>query len=133
MSLQLITKANLDEISEASVSGNQSFSWKFRVILTLRYLNLRVLLHRPVLVKFIIASRAPDHDPEDLKLLQRIGMNSMAICTMSAMEIINIIFRIVSDPKWKQSLLGAYWYSLYYSKSLHIIHSHPLNVTLLTR
>ncbi|KAJ5655508.1 hypothetical protein N7507_007458 [Penicillium longicatenatum] len=114
-SLQLITKANLDEISQENVSGNQSFSWKFRVILTLRYLNLRVLLHRPVLVKFINASRAPDRDSEDLKLLQRIGMNSMAICTMSAMEIINIIFRIVSDPKWKQSLLGAYWYSLYYT------------------
>ncbi|KAJ5889848.1 hypothetical protein N7504_010658 [Penicillium tannophilum] len=97
------------------ISGTKSFSWKFRVILTLRYLNLRVLLHRPVLVKFIIASRAPDRDPEDLKLLQRIGMNSMAICTMSAMEIINIIFQAVSDRKWKQGLLGAYWYSLYYT------------------
>ncbi|KAJ5813994.1 uncharacterized protein N7503_000744 [Penicillium pulvis] len=114
-SLQLITKAHLDEMSHEKISGTKSFSWKFRVILTLRYLNLRVLLHRPVLVKFITASRAPDRDPEDLKLLQRIGMNSMAICTMSAMEIINIIFQAVSDPMWKQSLLGAYWYSLYYT------------------
>ncbi|KAJ5556797.1 hypothetical protein N7494_000712 [Penicillium frequentans] len=114
-SLQLITRADLDKMSQEKISGTKSFSWKFRVILTLRYLNVRVLLHRPVLVKFIIASRAPDRDPEDLKLLQRIGMNSMAICTMSAMEIINIIFQAVSDPQWKQSLLGAYWYSLYYT------------------
>lgn len=116
-------------MSQEKISGTKSFFWKFRVILTLRYLNLRVLLHRPVLVKFIIASRAPDRDPEDLKLLQRIGMNSMAICTMSAMEIINIVFQAVSDPKWKQGLLGAYWYSLYYSKSLHLhLHCYPLKL-----
>ncbi|KAJ5653397.1 hypothetical protein N7490_000400 [Penicillium lividum] len=114
-SLQLITKDNLSEMQQAKLSETQKFSWKFRVILTLRYLNLKVLLHRPVLVKFIIASRSPDRDPQDMKLLQQIGMNSVAICTKSAMEIIDIIFRVVSDPRWKQSLLGAYWYSLYYT------------------
>lgn len=94
----------------------QYFTWKFRVILTLRYLNLRVLLHRPVLVKFIAASRSPDRDPQDLKLLQQIGMNSMQIVTESAMEIIDLVLRVVSEPGWKQSLLGAWWFSLYYSE-----------------
>jgi histidinol-phosphate/aromatic aminotransferase/cobyric acid decarboxylase-like protein len=94
----------------------QYFSWKFRVILTLRYLNLRVLLHRPVLVKFIAASRYPDRDQQDLKILQQIGMNSMQIVTESAMEIIDIVSRVVLEPGWKQSLLGAWWFSLYYSK-----------------
>lgn len=101
---------------DQSSSNFNYFSWKFRVILTLRYLNLRVLLHRPVLVKFIAASRSPDRDLQDLKLLQQIGMNSMQIITESAMEIIDIVLRVVSEPGWKQSLLGAWWFSLYYSK-----------------
>lgn len=69
-----------------------------------------------MLVKFIAASRSPDRDPQDLKLLQQIGMNSMQIVTESAMEIIDIVLRVVSEPGWKQSLLGAWWFSLYYSK-----------------
>lgn len=117
--LQLVSTASLDNIPQQQLSSDpQYFSWKFRVILTLRYLNLRVLLHRPVLVKFISASRSPDRDSQELKLLQQIGMNSMQICTDSAMEIIDIIHKITSEPGWKQSLLGAWWFSLYYSKSL---------------
>jgi hypothetical protein len=117
--LQLVSTASLDQIPQQESSDSQYFSWKFRIILTLRYLNLRVLLHRPVLVKFISASRSPDRDSQDLKLLQQIGMNSMQICTESAMEIIDIVHRVVSGPGWKQSLLGAWWFSLYYSKCLH--------------
>lgn len=73
-----------------------------------------------MLVKFIAASRSPDRDPQDLKLLQQIGMNSMQIVVESAMEIIDIVWRVVSEPGWKQSLLGAWWFSLYYSKLIWI-------------
>lgn len=40
----------------------------------------------------------------------------MQIVTESAMEIIDIVLRVVSEPGWKQSLLGAWWFSLYYSE-----------------
>ncbi|KAJ6108028.1 hypothetical protein N7523_009351 [Penicillium sp. IBT 18751x] len=114
--LQLVSTASLDDIPLQQLSSDpQYFSWKFRVILTLRYLNLRVLLHRPVLVKFIAASRSPDRDSQELKLLQQIGINSMKICTDSAMEIIDIVHKIITEPEWKQSLLGAWWFSLYYT------------------
>lgn len=127
-SLAPITQANLSEMPREKLSDFDYFSWKFRVILTLRYLNLRVLLHRPVLIKFISASKSPHRDPQDLKLLNDIGMNSLEICTKSAMEIIDIVYQVVSDPGWKQSLLGAWWFSLYYSKyfvrhSYHRVHS----------
>lgn len=103
--------------AEQLSSNFQYFSLKFRVILTTRYLNVRVLLHRPVLVKFISASRSPDYDSQDLMLLKQIGMNSMQICMESAMEIIDIVFAAVSEPGWKESLLGPWWFSLYYSKT----------------
>lgn len=114
--LQLISTASLNQITQGQLSNCQYFSWKFRVILTLRYLNLRVLLHRPVLVKFIAAGANPERDPQDLKLLQQIGMNSLQICADSAMAIIDIVHQVVTEPSWKQSLLGAWWFSLYYSK-----------------
>ncbi|KAJ5610294.1 hypothetical protein N7510_007013, partial [Penicillium lagena] len=113
--LQLISIISLDEMAKGQLSNYQYFSWKFRVILTLRYLNLRVLLHRPVLVKFIAASANTECDPQDLKLLQQIGMNSMQICADSAMAIIDIVHQVVTEPGWKQSLLGAWWFSLYYT------------------
>ncbi|CAI7569790.1 unnamed protein product [Penicillium palitans] len=114
--LQLISSANIENLPQDQMSSNtQYLSLKFQVILTLRYLNLRVLLHRPILVKFITASRSPDRDPQDMRLLQHIGMNSLQICADSATEIIDIVHRVVSEPGWKRSLLGAWWFSLYYT------------------
>lgn len=116
--LQLISSASIESMPHNQISSNpQYLSSKFRVILTLRYLNLRVLLHRPILVKFITASRSPDRDPQEMKLLQQIGMSSLQLCADSAMEIIDIVYRVVSEPGWKRSLLGAWWFSLYYSMS----------------
>lgn len=114
--LQLISSASIENLPQDQMSSNNlHLSSKFQVILTLRYLNLRVLLHRPILVKFITASRSPDRDPQDMRLLQQIGMNSLQICADSAMEIIDIVHRVVSEPGWKRSLLGAWWFSLYYT------------------
>jgi hypothetical protein len=114
--LQLISLDSIDNLPQIQMSSNtQCLSLKFQVILTLRYLNLRVLLHRPMLVKFITASRSSEHDPQDIRLLQQIGMNSLQICAYSAMEIIDIVHRVVSEPGWKRTLLGAWWFSLYYS------------------
>ncbi|KZN90865.1 putative transcriptional regulatory protein [Penicillium chrysogenum] len=114
--LHLISSAGIENLPRDQTSTNSQYhSLKFQVILTLRYLNLRVLLHRPVLVKFITASRSPDRDPQDMRLLQQIGMNSLQICADSAMEIIDIVHRMVSEPGWKHSLLGAWWFSLYYT------------------
>ncbi|KAJ5811041.1 Transcription factor [Penicillium robsamsonii] len=114
--LQLISSASIDELPHDQMSSNSQYlSLRFQVILTLRYLNLRVLLHRPILVKFITASRSPDRDPQDMRLLQQIGINSLQICADSAMEIIDIVHRVVSEPGWKRNLLGAWWFSLYYT------------------
>ncbi|CAI7564144.1 unnamed protein product [Penicillium glandicola] len=114
--LQLISSASIQNLPRNQMSSNSQYlSLKFQVILTLRYLNLRVLLHRPILVKFITASRSPDRDAQDMRLLQQIGMNSLQICADSAMEIVDIVHRVVSEPGWKRSLLGAWWFSLYYT------------------
>ncbi|KKA22979.1 Uncharacterized protein T310_2993 [Rasamsonia emersonii CBS 393.64] len=95
--------------------------WKLRVILTLRYLNLRVLLHRPILTKFIDArgkqrnEEEEDGRHESMLLLKHIGTNSVEICVNSAMDIIDLVHEVVHAPGWQRSLLGAWWFSLYYT------------------
>ncbi|KAL4896204.1 fungal-specific transcription factor domain-containing protein [Aspergillus ambiguus] len=114
-SLRLVSPASIREVIQEPTNDFQSLSWKFRVILTLRYLNLRVLLHRPVLVRFIDACGGFQPDPQELKLLQQIGLNSMQICADSAMEIIDIVYEVVQESERGQNLLGAWWFSLYYT------------------
>lgn len=114
-SLRLLSSAGINEIIQEPSADFQLSSWKFRVILTLRYLNLRVLLHRPVLVRFIDACGGFQPDPQELKLLQQLGLNSMQICAESAMEIIDIVHSVVHECGRRHNLLGAWWFSLYYS------------------
>ena len=114
--MKLITVKNIRDGSGKMPDPPQFFSLKFSVILTLRYLHLRILLHRPILVKFLDACGKGGIDPHEERLLQQIGSNSMRICMESAMSTIDIIHELVPSSEWPKGLLGAWWYSLYYSE-----------------
>ncbi|RAH79178.1 C6 transcription factor [Aspergillus japonicus CBS 114.51] len=88
---------------------------KFRVILTLRYLHVQILLHRPILVRFLDATHTAGLEPGEERILNEIGYSSMKKCVESGMEIINIIHEVVTATGWPLDLLGAWWYSLYYT------------------
>ena len=89
---------------------------KLKIILTLRYLNLRILLHRTILVKFlrIIDQSTLEIDESELVLQQQIGSSSMQICAHASKEIISIAGSIVVANGPRRNLLGAWWFSLYY-------------------
>ncbi|KUJ16925.1 uncharacterized protein LY89DRAFT_707337 [Mollisia scopiformis] len=90
---------------------------RFQVILKLRYCNLRTLLHRPILVKFldIIGKASPNSDAGEVNLLQQIGSNSIQICVQSSMDIVAIVRAMVTGSGAHRSRLGAWWFSLYYT------------------
>ncbi len=90
-------------------------SEKFRVILTLRYHNLRILLHRSMLVRFLDVIGEKDFTNPELAMLQQIGANSVHICVQSSMEIISIVSIIVNSGIVGHGMLGAWWFTLYYS------------------
>ena len=102
-----------------------AFLEKARVVITLRYQNLRVLLHRSVLVEYLDMVGKQDCDGQELVLLQQIGSNSLNICVNSAMEIILIISTIVSSDGPRRQFLGAWWFSLYYSRLFVSSLKHP--------
>lgn len=94
--------------------------WKelrLRFVITLRYINLRILLHRPVLVKFLDGAENT-HDSQDTSFLQQVGSNSIQIANQSAKELICLVHDVIEAParSKKRGLPGAWWFSLYYSK-----------------
>ncbi|KIW16954.1 hypothetical protein PV08_04145 [Exophiala spinifera] len=88
---------------------------RLSVVITLRYLNTRVLLHRPVLSAFLrkracykaATVQTDGEDPYFLGLAEK----SLEICEKSATEIVQIVFKTSEPP----TLLGAWWFSAYYT------------------
>ena len=81
---------------------------RFRTILTLRHHNVRVLLHRPILVKFldITGRKSPETDIQEVNLMQQIGNNSVQICVQASMNIIKVVSTIVASNGTHRNLLG---------------------------
>jgi hypothetical protein len=68
-------------------------------------------------VRFIDSCGRLQSDPQQLQLLQQLGLNSIQISMDSTMQIIDLIHDIVHHPDNQHKLLGAWWFSLYYSMS----------------
>lgn len=84
---------------------------RFNVVLSLRFHNLRVLLHRKFLERLL--SNFYSGKP---MAPQEAEINSMSECVESAMIIISTVHTIATTTGWHRGLLGAWNYSLYYSK-----------------
>lgn len=89
---------------------------RFRVILTLRYHNLRILAHRPLLQRYLAILRGQNDDGQQLSSLHQVGVNSLHICMESASAIIALLTHTTKSKGEDKGLLGAWWFSLYYSR-----------------
>jgi hypothetical protein len=107
---EFLTSAQVNDPSSLALE-------RFRTILTLRHHNVRVLLHRPILVKFldITGRKSLDSDVQEVNLMQQIGNNSVQICVQASMDIIGIVSTMVASNGTHRNLLGAWWFSLYYT------------------
>lgn len=120
--LSLISVKDIEKQRQPDAKEPQH-SLKFRVILTLRYLHLQILLHRPILVKFIDTCGESSMNSNDHRLLQQLGSNSLQVCAEAATNTIDVICSLLHSTAWHKSLLGAWWFSLYYSRLLPIVSS----------
>ncbi len=87
---------------------------RFRVILTLRYLNLQILLHRPFLSRCLDLRGKTSSENQTVRSVDQLAANFIDTCVRSSEDIISIVHSIVS-AKPSVELLGAWWFSLYYS------------------
>ncbi|KAF4345857.1 activator of stress s 1 [Fusarium beomiforme] len=84
---------------------------RLRIILTLRYLNTQLLLQRPPLSKLLqtASDQAQRQNPFD-----QVQEKLVEECAQSAEEIISIIHAILTTREQGRSLLGAWWFTIYY-------------------
>jgi hypothetical protein len=92
------------------------YNLRLRVVLTLRYNNLRILLHRPILASLLTDSVPDKTRTNGVSIIQQVGASSVQACTRSAKEVISIVSLIVHSKGPTRGLLGAWWFSLYYSE-----------------
>jgi hypothetical protein len=91
---------------------------RFTMVLSVRYHNLQILLHRPILEKFLEACTPSGRGRGGVERgkVQQLGMGSIETCVDSAVMVISLVHGIVGAGGWKRDLLGAWNYSLFYSK-----------------
>lgn len=107
----------LVEARDVLAAGGDPLGWKFRVILTLRYHNLRILAHRPILDRYLQRMDGTDQLAHEAATLSQIGHMSKSFCLGSAQAIIEIA-GVCMDTHGQIGMpgfLGAWWFTLYYS------------------
>ena len=87
---------------------------RFRTMLTLRYHNLNILVHRPLLCKLLDSLAETSSGAPAPGSTSRLTMDSIDACLGSAEETINIVHGILTDPSLGGSVLGAWWFTLFY-------------------
>lgn len=104
---------------EKMVAENKSME-RFINVLSVRYHNLQILLHRPILEKFLegcgSSTSARSKNGGERGKVQQLGISSVETCINSAIVVISIVHTIVLSSGWRRDLLGAWNYSLFYSE-----------------
>lgn len=94
---------------------------RFFIVLSVRYHNLQILLHRPILEKFLEDCGGPSSSRTrgggNRGMMQQVGINSIEACVNSAVLAVSIVRTVVLSNGWHRDLLGAWNFSLFYSKS----------------
>ncbi len=87
---------------------------RFNIVISLRYHNVRILLHRPILEK--ILDIYAGSNGSNKSILPQIGIRNIEACVESAKVIISAVYTVATSSGWRRDLLGAWNYSLFYSK-----------------
>lgn len=95
-----------------------------RIVLTSRFLNLRLLTHRPLLCKYLEIIGSSQVSAQQLITLRQVGANSIRICVQSAELIIKMTHWVLQHTDSQRQLLGSWWSALYYAfNAALVIHS----------
>ncbi|KAF7517657.1 hypothetical protein G7054_g13738 [Neopestalotiopsis clavispora] len=108
--LALITATNLSQEVE-----EYSLSTRLRVILSLRYHNLCILASRPFLDFYLHRMERREPDDPEASMISQLGSRYCRTCFESATKLVDLIHTIFHSPKLSRKLLGAWWFTFYYT------------------
>ncbi|CRG91267.1 hypothetical protein PISL3812_08315 [Talaromyces islandicus] len=107
----LVTPEDVWQLTTGSVIHD-----RFNIVLSVRYNNLRILLHRPRLESCLEAfCHSSDISNEDRRIMLPLDFTSVQNCVESSTAIISMIHSITTSGAQYRRLLGAWNYSLYYT------------------
>ena len=87
---------------------------RFHTILTLRYHNLSILIHRGVLVQLCDHMDDLGSQTQDILALMDAARSTVRICVESATDIIMLVHAVAKSDGVFRNVLGAWWFTLYY-------------------
>lgn len=94
---------------------------RFRVLLSLRYLGAKILIIRPILRKFLdMGSKAVVSHEHRSEWLVNSGAGLLAELVRTCRSVLKISKSILLGSKSDQNLLGAWWFSCFYSQSIPV-------------
>ncbi|KAH7356200.1 fungal-specific transcription factor domain-containing protein [Pyrenochaeta sp. MPI-SDFR-AT-0127] len=101
---------------EPLLGYDESTAFRFRLILTLRYLNVRMLLHRSVLFR-LLEARTAISTALDQGFMLKASYGSIETCVNTAVETLAII----SQTTQRQHIIPIWWYSIYFTFSSALV------------
>ncbi|KAK9319526.1 fungal-specific transcription factor domain-containing protein [Lipomyces orientalis] len=103
-----------EEVKE--IDPRYTIKQRFDIVLSVRYHNLRILLHRSRLESLLKAFWLPsDISAEDKRIVMPMGLASVHSCVESASSIIAMVNSITTSTARHHELLGGWNYTLYYT------------------
>lgn len=85
------------------------------LVLTLRYLHTRMLLHRPILTCFLQHGRATENVEGEWHFLMNFGRASVEMCLSAALDTLDILQNSSRSSAWPP-MLTTWWFQIYYGK-----------------
>lgn len=88
---------------------------RLRVLLSLRFLGAKILILRPILCQYLDLSNMTTPKEHQSEWLRDSGAVLLADLGRTCGDILQISKNILAGAKKDQNLLGAWWFSCYYS------------------
>ena len=95
---------------------------RLRVLLSLRFLGARILILRPVLGQYLDLPGMTASSEHQSEWLRNLGAILLVDLVRTCGDILQISKNILAGSRNDQNLLGAWWFSCYYS--MHTLVSH---------
>lgn len=114
-SLQIITSQ--EAVDDVPLTAG---TMRLRVLLSLRFLGARIFILRPVLSQFLDLPGMTASNEHQVDWLRNSGAVLLADLVRTCGDILQISKNILSGSRNDGNLLGAWWFSCYYS-----MHTYP--------
>lgn len=94
-----------------------------RTILTMRYHNLAILIHKPLLsttLRHLFPPKNADHASKSMPYLTQLAIVEAHECILAAQNTIDMIHAIITNDQSGKNNLGVWYYTLYYGEQRNL-------------